>query len=85
MATKTVHVCDICGNEAHTKRTIDVCTKHSVSGSERDGRKARKSAPKRSFPIMKCAICGKEVKEGAGYSAHMRSAHPEGGAKETSE
>lgn len=76
MAEKKILVCDICGDEAHSKRTIDVCTKHSVSGATR----TRKPST-RVFKEMKCAICGKKVKEGAGYSAHMRRAHPDEVAK----
>lgn len=63
MATKTIHTCDICGDEAHTTRTIDVCTKHSVSGSTR--------APS----MTKCPECGKSVKAGAGLSIHMGRQH----------
>lgn len=74
MATKTV--CDICGKDAHATRKIDVCVEHSVSGSTRLESKPRKKST-REFQLIKCAVCGKEVKEGAGFSAHMRRAHPD--------
>lgn len=73
MAEKRIRVCDICGDEAHTERKIDVCVKHSVSGETRPPRKTST----RTFNIIKCAVCGKEVKEGAGFAAHKRRAHPE--------
>lgn len=84
MATKTVHVCDICGKEANARRTIDVCTQHSVSGSTRIGsqraqkpRRATKSAARgtRSGGKVKCPECGKTFKNQAGLNIHTSRAH----------
>lgn len=83
MAEIKVRVCDICGEEAVGVRRIDVCGAHS------EGRTARRSANGRKTrakaPLMKCAVCGKEVREGAGFSAHMRRAHPDQGTPASSD
>ena len=70
MAEKTIHVCDICGAEAHAKRQIDVCTKHSVSGTLKSTGRAKPTAA-----MTNCPVCGKPVKAGAGLAIHTARQH----------
>jgi endogenous inhibitor of DNA gyrase (YacG/DUF329 family) len=68
MTTRTIVVCDVCGEEAVGKRTIDVCSEHS-------GAPARRRGPKPTATLVKCPTCGKEFKAGAGLALHQRRVH----------
>lgn len=73
----TITTCDICGEHAATTRKVDVCEAHSLGSAVPKKRGAPKGTKHPPINVIECAICGKQVKEGAGYSAHRRRAHPD--------